>query len=208
MGIDILSLTAQQKLDLAGALGPIKTSGGQITSPVAYFDVPLPIGFNFFMLYLNQVRCSDSDSLSAAFSADGGTTFVNDSSHFDSYGYYGLSIGTSLPAAGDPILMIKTNPADALMDTSFVIEPSNSQFTIWPGSDASLPYLEQHTVGLHGVKTASATHIMNQNPTGDPPATIRYNLLRFVPNGNGDCNPPTSGHTLTVASWLLVSIPG
>ncbi len=190
-----------------GGGGLALLSSGTITSPVAYFDVALPAGYIQFKLNVSGVQYSFRDTMGIGVSYDGGATFINDTSHSDSYFEQGMfSAGT------DPVTALHN--VNALMDInqgSQVVganPPYDTVYDIFPGSVTEtfrLMYMSSCWSNVVGSFVEFGTQGLNPNATV-PPTAGRVNLMRLLPFGNGDI-PPTSGETITSGSWTLFGIP-
>lgn len=210
MSIDVQSLTAQQKLDLAGVFGQIVIATGTISSPVAYFDVALPAGYKQFRLNIRGIRYDvDGDTMEIAVSSDGGTTFVCDTDNGDSYYEEGV-----FEAFGSLNHVHTTNP---LMDinqgrqTPGHNPPHVLLLDIFPGSSSETFHLLYSTIAASGVTGGNHVYFevgsQGLNPTATvPPTPARMNMMRILPFGNGDCQPPTSGDNISAGSWALMGV--
>lgn len=200
---------------LNSASGLIKISSGTITAPVEYFDVALPDGFLFFKLYIANTVISVNDNICGALSIDNGATFLYDNVNFRAYSNVSVGgfVNNSANAAfggggfGDDTFMefLAVDQNAAGYNGCGIIE-------IFPGSDHSSIMVQANTTGLSisgyvGNDLVAAINSYMPNIFAFPTyATARMNLLRILPYGNGDCNPPTSGETITSGSWVLYGV--
>lgn len=181
---------------------------GSVSAAVEFFDVLLPAEYSRFSLKLTGFFVSAIDAIAFALSVDGGTTFYNDSINFDSY----FSQYTLLQGGPGPTTVIGQAATDALIAAWQYQDPaadigSMINLDISPGA-AGL-FASMFTTAL--VFTESDDQAVTQGATivwpssGELPG--RVNLIRVQPYGNGDCNPPTSGETITAGSWALYGVP-
>lgn len=187
--------------------GMTKLAGGAVTTPLAYVDMKLPADFVGFTLQTFALGAF-SDTLAVAFSFDGGATFVNDPTHDDSY----VTIELFMDDTGGTGFAGNFNGPTGLTQ----IGGSNGDdathsytISIVPGDDTHLPYYYDTGVSL-GYDIPDATAFIQAHYI-NPAATIttapaRANLIRLLPSGNHDCNPPTSGETFTTGSYILWGI--
>ena len=190
----------------------IPIASGAIASPVEYFDVALPSGYFKFLIQFADFKLSTVNHMSVAASYDGGTTFAADVTNFDTYGLTqilfagpdgnttGLSGGTFFN--DDSLMNVGLSYSDTL----------DGEIEIFPGGASSMFRMQTWTQesGVLSTVPQRAIDIMAffLNPGAVvTPSNGRANLLRFLPYGNGDCNPPTSGNTITSCSWALFGIP-
>lgn len=179
-------------------------------APVEYVDVSIPSGFDTFYMTVN-CAASDGDSPSFAFSNDGGTTFLNDEDGFDTYQMagYGQQVidddtpGSSFNLGGSDGI----GGSNALAWLFGGFNSGFAQLVIVPGSASQLPFVMEDSSGFDGTSLFRIGTLSALNPLATiPPTPARINLIRFMPFGNGDSNPPTSGETLT-GTFNLFGMP-
>ncbi len=197
--------------------GVVKLASGEIISPISYLDLVLPAGYPEFRLSWRNRKYSIEDSMAFAFSKDGGVTFLNDIINFDSY------VNILNAAIFDPIGsfatgFFPTTYLDSVMGTpgGLYIHPSalegnGCDLVILPGSGDHLPMIaapwefargKWNAVNAEAFVMSFSVAFPNVDATIAP--TIgRQNLLRCLPYGNEDVNPPTSGETITGGSYTL-----
>lgn len=184
-------------------------SQGKITTPVSYFDVALPSGFIGFRLTMKEITLSALDVFCFAFSKDGGSTFYNDTVNFDTYGvidWYATSTGQglvpNLANANDSLGYVSYPDigAGGAISADIFVDPGRSQqFPPYMRADCFI------TQGGFLVRD-DCTGFLSPGATISP-AYAPVNLIRFLPFGNGDCDPPTSAETINSGSWTLFGIP-
>jgi hypothetical protein len=194
-----------------GGSGLVLIDSGKITAPVAFLDVTLPSGYLAFKLFFSGFSISATDEFTAAFSSDGGATFYNDNTNYDTYtvanhGYSG---------SGSFVLNQNYDRFDALIFLSASVsspQVTDAELVILPGS-ASIPPRLFGVVSsfLHPSGTGVGQYLnvwASLSPDAMvPPVLARVDLIHFQPWGNGDVNPPTSSETITAGSWVLFGVP-
>jgi hypothetical protein len=215
MGVELTSLTTQQRLDLGSCLGIIKIASGRISSPVEYFDVALPSGYETFLFHFNDLLCAGNKEPAAVLSTDSGVTFWNDAVNFDTYSRTLLGkTGNGATDVADGIAaVIYVEADDAVIDTGWSTGNNEGVWRISPGT-ASLPpriaYQQtsyKWTDGQDWGQLGSVSGIVSLNPKATiAPVLARCNLIRFAP-GDADFNPPTTGFQFTSGVWTLFGIP-
>lgn len=185
-------------------IGPI--ASGSIISPVEFFDITLPDTYSVFDLVLSGFHFDSLQSLSLAMSFDGGTTFLNDAVNFDSYqsnGYYaqaGMGGSNSNP---DSLCDINGSQSTTDLFSGF------ARVTIVPGSPIDFAYCISLGFSVNTADALLAQYNFIVNPLATvTPTPARTNLVRLLPYGNGDCDPPTSGAVITSGSWTLYGVAG
>lgn len=185
--------------------GLVLIDSGTITVPVAFFDVTLPSGYDHFVLRMSSFTLNVSvDNVSAALSSDGGDTFYCDPVNYDTYGVSYLAQQSPAPttargqySAGDDSLIDWRMASDAVFDNTSII---------WPG-DATTTFRMRsiyHSLSADILNMAIYDWLSFFNiGATNPPTLARANLIRILPYGNGDCDPPTSGHTITAGTYYL-----
>jgi hypothetical protein len=172
-----------------GSSGLVLIDSDTVTVPVELCDFTLPAGYVELQLVLWNVRLSDTDILAAAFSQDGGTSFINDLDGYDSY--------LNSSGSSDALILLSSQ---TISHTAQIA--ATSRLWISPGNVALFPSL--FTIGTSFYNNARLT--MNFS-CPDPAATItpspgRATTLRVMPYGSGNANSLTSGHTMTL-DWEL-----
>lgn len=198
----------------------VPISSVAISSPVEYVDIALPAGYAAFQLLINQLAFDTADNLAGAFSSDGGTTFDNDASNFDTYQASGRITKSAMDQSHNGVADV--TGCDALADFrmySAILSPDSSirgsgTLIIDPGSASSFPTVQFKSVSVQHdpfdvvpwLVWMSSSLSYNLLAT-TPPTVGRRNLLRLQPQGNDDCNPPTSGELITSGQFHLFGIP-
>ena len=198
------------------ATGSVLLAAGSITTPVEVFDPTLPVNFSAFQLRLYEFFIDNRDILSAAFSYDGGTTFIADADNFDTYNiaYSGVN--------GDGTSNI-FNVADSLCYSAFqgsnnsisppaTHSPAAVVFEIFPGSDISLTTAMNINCGSANNLAVNYWTVVTVANRLNPDATVvpipaRATTIRVQPYGNGDANPPTSGSVFQHGTYFLWGVP-
>jgi hypothetical protein len=184
---------------LAEDMGLIKVAGSTLVASVSSFDVPLPSGYFMFELRFSGLAFAQPQQLFAcAWSANGGSTFLNDIVHRDSYMNY---VPVALPS-----LLLPSFP-DAVISVAPPLTSGNfgsGTIMIDPGEATGYPC-------LRGVSVDNAGSFWNWFATVNRSAKVapvpgRINLLRFLPYGiKAQVNPP-NGDALTKGSWTLLGV--
>ncbi len=195
-------LIVRKKLN--SSMTPI--SSAKITTPVAFFDVALPSGYMSYFFKWSGIL----GAFVGAASIDNGSTFYCDPSSKDTYGIVEFGLfgnGTS------NIVPVSVLPWDSLID----LQPIGGDLTIqdgfvWiePGDSITTPrfFVSATSLTPDAAVAAVDSELIYLNPIATiTPVFGRINLMRFLPYGVGDCNPPTSGKTLATGAWALFGIP-
>ncbi len=172
---------------------------GSITSPVLFFDVMVPSGYSRFQLYFKGMTLTapnPGDTIAAAIQTVPGG-FICDNINNDSY----YDMNTATLASLITLTPVQTDVggsqnfgAVALVD-------------IYPGDLNNWPFVS--VVYSWGAASAAIPTILSSITwTVDPAATIPpvlgpVTMIRVLPHGNGDINPPTSGETINTGDWRL-----
>lgn len=203
LGLGTSATTAASGMELLAS--------GTITDPVEYFDLTLPDGYPCFRLVFSDLFLSATDYFSFAISYDAGATFVNDIINFDSYQFLQFRrYGNDNEGAVN--ILDATNGTDALIGMSDLQAPAadigmSMSLDIFPGSASELMYVVGHSVSFKPDIYYNSGVIYLSPYATTPPVKARINLLRFVPYGNGDVDPPTSGETITAGTYFLWGTP-
>ncbi len=174
---------------------------GSITTPVQFFDIGLPSGYSRFNFYFTGMTVTASgmstgDNIAAALQLNGG--FVCDNINNDSYYDMNTATTASLMTLTPPQTDIAHGPdfrAVGLID-------------IYPGDANNWPLLTvtyswaQPSGGLLVLQGLTGW-IVNPGSTTGPASPAPAAMLRVLPLGLGDCNPPTSGETINTGDWRL-----
>lgn len=198
-------------------LSIVKLASGTITSPIAYLDLALPAGYTSFRLLLGDFFVSATDDIAMAFSVDGGATFLNDTTNFDTYCQSYLETPGNSVAAGGTALTEKFD--DSLLDVTPNMDVPgiglgiNLDAIIVPGSGSSYAYCSAaaSSFGINGGGAPAGMTFTDGFYSINPLATVtptkqRVNYMRVQPYGNGHANPPSSGETCTAGSYILWGI--
>jgi len=146
--------------------------------------------------------------LAFAVSVDGGETFLCDVDNYDTYNAFSMYFwsGTIISNQGGSYVW------DSLAYSDYPTETNqNVTLFITPGSDTHSPII-QFTATTYDdsffaiTKDIGSFFWLNPNAAIQPPAAP-INVIRILPYGNGDCNPPTSGDTFTANYYFLWGIP-
>lgn len=201
-------------------LGVSKLASGTIVSPVPFIDLPLPVGYRSFHLLFDSVLSDTVDALAAAFSFDGGVTFLADISHRDSY-YFAYNAGnvaidgiTSLTGGyfgGSDGLMQLADPFFNT-DATNPILPMDFELRIFPGSSVSPARIRAETSGFTGIISGYPVLTLLSGVFGVnvsaaiAPTLARANVLRLLMDGLGSADPnvnPPSAENITAGSYIL-----
>jgi hypothetical protein len=187
--------------------GVVYVAGGQITSPTAFIDFALPdvYGVGAYHLELINIEFSSTDIWSAAFSFDGGATFINDTEHWDSYAgvymqrdYVSPSPSVTWNTTYDGVIAMGTGSKSRSslyvnMNAGTALDSPRLFYRVLPtlGEDGAGPpyYVE----GEAYLKLDATT----------PPTLARATHMRIAPYGNGDLNSPTSSTVMTSGTYVL-----
>lgn len=184
----------------------VKLASGAITTPVAYFDLALPSGYSAYQLLFGELMLTGgvTGNLAYAFSANGGTTFYNDTTNGDSYVTGGVAEQRPYPTSGiaDDAWMY----SDVLGYLCDYLYATSGAIWIIPGKSST--YTIGTAVSLGGAHTVVETVMsaLNSIDATVPITSGSVNLMRVLPYGNGDCNPPTSGQTFASGSYTLLGV--
>ncbi len=170
---------------------------GSITSSVQFFDMELPSGYTRFQLWMSgfTVTAPDpGDQIGAALRIAG--NFANDPINADTY--LDITLTTAFP------LMFFTGQQTSIAKSA--VARAGCLVDIYPGDLLNLPFIavnyawSANTGGLG----ADGQSIWVVNPGATiPPTPGPATLLRVLPFGLGNCNPPTSGNTIDTGDWRL-----
>lgn len=197
----------------------IPISSGKELTPVEFFDIALPAGYDSFLLYVNGIQLSNlqvtgsRDFIGFTFSDDGGVTFHNGATD---YGY--AMIGTiattgafeSLWDGGFFDKMAYIAPFQTVRgDAPDPPNPTCGMINIFPGDGINSAILNVNSIstlkGYFGNAGGAAAFGSGMNYLNG--IATRQNAMRIQPSGNEDANPPTSGETISIASWMLFGMP-
>lgn len=172
----------------------------------------LPSGFSSFRLVISNMTMSANTFPGAAFSTDGGNTWINDTLNGDSYASQGYN-----QLGSNSTFNVLTNASvgvDGLMRLSGIKAASmqhNITADIFPGSATYAGTLIASDVGIQESNNAvdMSTQYGMVNVSATVPVTIGpVNALLLLPYGNGDV-PPTSGATIAPGTTYAVwGVPG
>jgi hypothetical protein len=199
-------------LQKGGGGGWTLISSNSIITPVEYFDVALPS--DGLLKFVYKIVVSDPRSFfAAALSFDGGSTFLCDTTNFDSYAQ--LNVVSNTTAGSTPLAASWVQGLDSLIDLDRGGAIHQGDFMIDCGDTTNPPVVSGSTFTFTWPGTGNPVTVVSAGcnlNTINPQATVPIplataDLVRFVPNGNADCNPPTSGITMT-GSWGLFGLPG
>jgi hypothetical protein len=161
-------------------LGLVTVSRAQITQPVEWIDMTLPLGFSCFLIFLS-VNLSEMDRIGACLSLDGGTTWMNEDSS-----YVSLNDNSFTPLA----------PLTAYIDSV----RANAQMTLYPGSPTDQIYLKSSFIHWAFEGLPVTTLDIGVSLVGYPTKML------LMPYGNGDV-PCSSGRTFDSGVVHLLGIP-
>lgn len=175
-------------------------SNGTITTPVSLLDITLPADYlGPFYLELSKFVLDTSDNLCGVWGRTDGEviTFYADPDNSDTYGE---ATGIA-PAIFNLKLFFFGDFLVGTVDCSAVLNP---------GSGSDTPRIRIHATNIaadfSAVHDQISTSFLNPNAT-IPPEAGRVNLIRILPYGFGDVDPPTSGEMITAGSWALLGVP-
>lgn len=194
---------ASKKIAPANVGGLVLIDSGTITDPVEFLDITLPSGYFVFQLVISGLLLPN-DTPCFAFSTNAGVNFVNGD---DSYLTNELDILNNASVSNFLDFSLGVFGLDSQSN-----ETAGALITSWidPGS-ASLSFrVKYHASKWYAPNSNLIENIGSCifNPAATVPITLaRANLIRLLPQGNGDCDPPTSGETITAGSWTLFGIP-
>jgi hypothetical protein len=209
MSIDIAAMTDAQKLAFAQAVGLVKIAGGAVAN-VSHLDLALPSGYSSFELSLDDWLPNSPTSIAMCFSADGGVTFFNDTTNFDTYclGATTNQIATTGAASG----AFSSQGADAALGFGVgntlagLPVKTNARLTINCGSADTVPSMSCIQWASIGGTPAAVQWEANYG-YGNPAATVPFpvgavNLLRLFPYGTGSCT--VIGGLITGGNYRLI----
>lgn len=189
---------------------------GDVIPDAAYIDIELPANFSEFELRLTGFTFNDTDFLAAAFSFDGGVTWLNDTTNFDSYASAGANFNERALSTTPANNLGNLGAVDGTMGIFGDFEPTqpiaiDAVCRVVPGDVSRLPVLiTEHSTGfsLGAVQVEAIKGIAYPNPYATvAPTRGRATTLRLLPYGNGDVAPPTSTHVLATGRYTLWGIP-
>ena len=169
---------------------------GTITTPVPFLDVNLPAGYSRFVFWFYGVTVSGTgDNVAAAIYVAGG--FENDPAHNDTY-------FTAPSGALSSLIVLTPQQSD---QAHSVNHHAACLVDIYPGDLETYPFVivnyawGQASGGVLTFQQQSVTTLYGAStvPRSKGPAT----LIRVLPKGAGNVNPPTSGETMESGSWRL-----
>lgn len=182
--------------------GFIPLSSGNVESVVPAIDIELPAGYVGFHLSIYNLSCTnDDDLISVAFSADGGDTFPQDLSNFDSY-----IMG-----------QLKTLHSNIVNDNSVTAYGNIDSLGIfhWPTAITASYFVNMHIFPGSDDKPAivdanTALFTSGEGFPGRTTSMIRYrealgrqNMIRLLMYGDGTANPPSAFTNFSGGSWFL-----
>lgn len=195
--------------DLVGGMRFI--SSVSISSPVEYVDVALPAGYSSFQLFVTGIAFDDSsEQLAAVFSADAGATFFCDTTNFDTYAIIVDAMATSSEGSISPDISLTMDSIIYLTSNSITAEGLGLlSIDIYPGSaSASFSLLSRARWTESATNAVMEINGSELNPEATvPPTFARADLIRILPLGNGDVDPPTSGLEMTSGTFVLLGVP-
>src|SRR5215469_2047902 len=164
---------------------------GTVTAPVRFFDVDLPEGYSRFQFWVTGVTVSAADNVAAALYVGG--RFECDPTHNDTY--------LTVPAVTSSSLIVMT-PVQTHAPTPY---RAGCLAEIYPGDLENLPVVAiPYAWASAGTLTLQAQSVVTlKNTATVPPSTGPATMIRILPKGTGNVNPPTSGETLNSGDWRL-----
>jgi hypothetical protein len=204
-----------------GAAGPtgnaaiVAIASGMVTPGAAHFDITLPTaGYAFLKLSVIGLALTSgqaADDLAAAFSYDGGSTWLNDTVNVDSY----IEDRNGSSPTTHPLLRI--NGSDNLLsDTTQTANGATLHMDVYHA--ASSPwihvaagawfYLQNTNIDDGGsilpVTNDACLTWVNKFSTIAPPGTVP-NKIRIQPYGTGAVTQ--TAKTFAQGTWVLAGIP-
>jgi hypothetical protein len=174
------------------ALIPISTT--TISSPVNYVDIDLPSGYSAYKLFGSHVRWTgDVANFMAAFSSDGGTTWIE--TYNTDWDSYKISLSFRSGAAFSSL----TTPSGVL-ELSGNAAAASFELVISPGSASIRPALHGILFN-HGVTGFDGTSYLHAVCTD---AVARVDAFRFAPFGNSAISTPDVGATLSAGATFTL----
>lgn len=195
MAIDIATMDTATKLDYAEAVGLVRLSKITVSSPVPYVNISLPTGYVIFQVIGQGVTFDVGDGLVYVFSPDGGTTFYNDDTeNAESYWNAGTDKNGAAYLVKDSVGDF--TPGGGTGTNNFVMD-------IFPGDVDVNAATIVRIVGPKGIN-------INVNDfgfvSGFLEETGRQDVIRYMPYGNGDANPPTGTTNIIAGTFILLGI--
>jgi hypothetical protein len=175
-----------------------------ITTPVEYVDIALPSTFSIFNLSVVNLVLSVDDAPYAALSPDNGATFYNDTLGFTSYvsALYGDEV---FDGGASSTVDARSDPGDSLFSFGAYtngVGPFHIRALIYPGETGAFASV----LSQCSIRQPTPAALACTNGSSFLTTSGRQNLMRVQPWGNGDCNPPTSGETMTAGTFLLSGV--
>jgi hypothetical protein len=188
-------LQIQQALSGGGGGGGslTKVTGATITTPVAYVDLAIPDTGSMFILAMTTVAFSSGgDFIYAAFSFDGGSTFLSDQINQDTYlGGTSMSIGY---VSDYPTFTALIGPNDTLS----LIFPDNTTVSVARNRLISATPNSSYVSPWDGLKPSA---------TVPPVVPARATTLRIFEYYNGpDPNNIIDTYSFTAGTFTLYSL--
>jgi hypothetical protein len=184
-----------------------RLGSGIITSPQAFIDLTLPPQFSSFKLLINAITLSVASNLVLSVSLNGGSTFINDHTNYDSYRANGVAINNGALNAPNSYF------TDAVADLGHQSDTAspfgiNASLDIFPGSPTTFFNFLLLGGARNGATWGFDALWEVVNPAAIvPPVLGRVTTIRLQPYGNGDVNPPTSAARITGGSYVLSGVP-
>lgn len=179
-----------------------KLSSGAISAPVNYLDFDLPAGYDFFKLVLAHILPAQTDSLVAAFSSNGGTSWHADENEFDTYytqNSHRAGASPGFPEITDVGINVSVGSINPAGSAGGILE-----MLIWPGNAQKSAVISGQSTYRNGdvLKLEMFGGGFNAAAT-NPVAAARMNALRIMPYGDGLFSVPNVGKTFEAGSWFL-----
>lgn len=170
-------------------------SEGTITTPVEYIDVNLPTGYREFILQIRSLAIDTEDALMFGLSPDGGSTFNNAD--------YEVNVSSRFSTSTSNVVENNYDEAlGALAYWSFYVSANmNVDAAIYPGGPSQFPIVRAEWPGY---VDSEGTFMMEHVNYTRLKVNGRANLMRIVPYGFGDIDPPTFGSEFTTGYWRLL----
>lgn len=186
-------------------------TSGTISSAVDKLDLTLPTGYTRYKLLLTELvitsQASNNDFLAFAFSQDGGTSYLDDTDGYAGYTLRGIKIDKSEGSAQPEFKLSSDAIGYMLFGVSAEFHgdgPVCIEANIFPGSASIAAAIQAKTISLNSADSSGFTDFCDSICRMN---TARVNKIRIQPYGNGDANPPTSGHTLASGTYHLYGYP-
>ncbi len=171
---------------------------GSITTSVPFFDVLLPDGysrFNFFFTGITVTSADPGDNIATALQIAG--NFDCDNINNDTYFLINPATLSSLIT----LTPVQTDQANANnYRAGCLVDIYDGDVNNWPFVSVTYAWAQPKSAFI--AQTGLAVSTLNPSAT-IPPRKGRATLMRVLPLGNGDCNPPTSGNTIDTGDWRL-----